>query len=210
MWQKKATHLFYDSIQSASLLFIGDEYLPHRLGIKGSPFLGDIFMTPTELQYNGVLYKEVPMLYDLVRQKLVVNRYNDNARMSLISDKVKSFITQAHHFERLSFIATDGTDKNGFFDILLSGSNRLLSERIKRVEITMNTEVPPTFIERDLFYISNAGGYFPVVDRKSLLAAFAANKEEVKMFVRKKKFKLKKEIEHELLAVVTYYESLLK
>lgn len=199
---------YFAEIGDGSFLYTGEEYLPHRLGIKGSPFFSGDQMELSEVHYNGIRYTKIPLLYDLVRQKIVLNRYNENARMSLLNEKIKYFSIAGHYFINTALFVNGEILPESFFEVVHSGKIKIRAARIKRVEITMNTEIPPTFIKRDIFYLRNGDQYYEVNDKKSLINSLSDKKEKVKEFVRKNKFRFKNNLETDLLETAKFYESL--
>lgn len=201
---------YFDQIGADAHLYTGKEYMPYRSGIMGTAFFQEPIVQPAELFYDGILYHDIPLLYDVVRGELVINRYQDNTRIKLINEKVSYFKVGGHTFKHLYFNENDSEIFEGFYDILYEGKATVFAARIKKIEMTLNPADPPKFTERDKYFVSNGSDYFVVKKSASVVAAFKDQKELIKNFMRKNKFRLKQNTENELLQIAAYYDSLIK
>ncbi|MEO8569385.1 MAG: hypothetical protein ABI419_09615 [Ginsengibacter sp.] len=193
-----------------SHLFTGKEYAPYKSGIQGSQFFISPQMQNSTIFYDGAVYEDVPLLFDQVRQVVVINRYEDNTRIKLLNEKIKYFIISGHRFENIILSEGNIEDINsGFYDIIFSGRASAMVSRIKKVEMTLNPEDPPKFTERDKIFIRNRNIFFPVDNAASIIRALNDKKDLVRTFIRKNKFRFKKNTEEELVKTVTYYETLI-
>lgn len=193
-----------------SHLFTGKEYPPYKSGIQGSQFFISPQMQNSTIFYDGAVYEDVPLLFDQVRQVVVINRYEDNTRIKLLNEKIKYFIISGHRFENIILSEGNIEDINsGFYDIIFSGRASAMVSRIKKVEMTLNPEDPPKFTERDKIFIRNRNIFFPVDNTASIIRALNNKKDLVRTFIRKNKFRFKKNTEEELVKTVTYYETLI-
>ena len=168
-------------------------------------------MQNSEIFYDGILYTNIPLLFDIVRQEIVINRYNKNVRISLFSEKVKYFTLAGHRFENITL--AEGKDENisnGIYDIVFDNKTRVLVKRFKRIKNPIKAEDPPAFVEEDAFYLQNGDRFYPVENRSSLLSALSDKREYIKIYIRKNKFRFKKNKEKELIMTTAYYSTLNK
>lgn len=202
---------YYESeIADRSHIFTGKEYAKYKSGIQGTQFFLSPQMENGSLFYDGTLYDDVPLLFDLVRHEVVINRYDDNTRIKLINEKIKYFIISGHRFESLAFKERDDGEINkDFYEIAFDGRAKVLINRIKKVEMTLNPEDPPKFTERDKIFIQNGNKIYPADNASSLLKALGDKKDIVKTFIRKNKFRFKSSAEEEIVKTVAYYETLI-
>ncbi len=202
---------YQNEIGDKSHLYNGREYAKYKSGIQGTQFFISPEMQSSAIFYDGTLYEDVPLLFDLVRQEVVINRYDENTRIKLLNEKIKYFIISGHRFENI--IANEENTKDissGFFDIIFSGKASVLVSRIKKVEMTLNPEDPPKFTERDKIFILNGNSIYSIEKTTSILKALNDKKDLVKTFIRKNKFRFKNNTEEELVKAVAYYETLTK
>lgn len=202
---------YQNEIGDKSHLYTGKEYAKYKSGIKGTQFFISPQMQNSTLFYDGTLYEDVPLLFDLVRHEVVINRYDDNTRIKLLNEKIKYFIISGHRFENLSLSEGNTEDINsGFYDIVFDGKSSVLVSRIKKVEMTLNPEDPPKFTERDKIFIRNGNNFYPLDNTNSILKALSDKKDLVRTFIRKNKFRFKNNTEEEIVKIVAYYETLIK
>lgn len=82
-----------------------------------------------KVTYNNILYKNVNLQYDLVRDEVLTKNFNDK-KIILVKEKVGEFSIDGHLFKRL-------TDSNpslkidGYYEILMEDKNVKLSKKNK-------------------------------------------------------------------------------
>jgi hypothetical protein len=81
-------------------------------------------------------------------------------------------------------------------------------KRLKRIKNALKAEDPPEFVEEDAFFIRNGTSLYVVDNRSSLLDALKDKKELIKRYIQKNKFRLKKNVEKELVMTAAYYSTL--
>ena len=141
----------------------------------------------------------------------MVNRYNENTRIKLLNEKLKYFTVSGHRFENIAL--TEGKDENissGIYDIVFDGKASVLVKRVKRIKNPVKAEDPPEFVEEDVFYIRNGNSLYAVDNRSSLIHSMNDKGELIKTYIRKNKFRFKKNIEKELIMTAAYYSTLNK
>jgi hypothetical protein len=197
---------FQNTIGEDAHIFTGREYLGYAAFIKGHPFFLTDQMQQCEIFYDGTLYEDIPLLFDIVSQKIVMNRYNQNDTISLLNAKIKYFVLQGHRFENLTF--SEGNEeiiRQGIYDILLAGKVNLLVKRIKNIKDGLKATDPVSFVEEDEFFVQKGKELIQVYSKNSVLEALNDKSNLVKIFTRKNHFRFKKNIEKELLQTVAYY-----
>ncbi len=208
---KNAKTYFQNETGEDAHLYTGEQYTDYEKNIKGYPFFVSPLMQNSDIFYNGSLYHNVPLLFDIVRQEIVINRYNQNFRIKLLNEKVKYFTLAGHRFENITI--TEGKDENianGIYDIVFDGKVSVLVKRIKLIKYPFKAEDPPGFVEEDVCYIRNGNTMYAVDNRGSLLQALNDKRELIKTYIRKNKLKFKRNIEKELIMTAVYYSTLNK
>ena len=63
-----AISIYYQSLQQQSGLYNGSEYVQYAHLLKeGHPYLDTSALVNGNVHYDGIVYKNVPMLYDLIK-----------------------------------------------------------------------------------------------------------------------------------------------
>ena len=183
---KNSIAYFQNEIGEDAHLYTGKEYFAYEKGIKGHPFFESPQMQNSDIFYDGTLYTNIPLLFDIVRQEIVINRYNQNVRIKLLNEKVKYFTLAGHRFENITL--AEGKDENisnGIYDIVFDNKTRVLVKRFKRIKNPIKAEDPPVFVEEDAFYLQNGDRFYPVENRSSLLSALSDKREYIKIYIPK-------------------------
>ncbi len=204
-----AKEYFENEIKEDALLYAGEEYIKYVANIQGHPFFNNDQMHNSEIFYDGILYKNIPLMYDLVRQEVVISNYNKSNRMKLLTEKIKYFTLQGHTFK--NFFSIEGSDANvtnTIYDEVFNGKASVLIKRVKYVKIAIRAEDPTSFKQLDEFYIRNGKSLYAVANKNAVIQAFNDKKQLLKIFIRKNRLKYKKNIEKDLVMTAAYYSTL--
>ena len=204
-----AIHFFYNKINSSAQIYSGKEYYKYEPGVKGFPFYINDAMQNGDIFYDGTLYKNIPMMFDEVRQVIVAYQNNQQDVMQLLSEKIQYFTLARHRFETVSQI--EGSDNNitkGLYDVMYSGKASILIKRIKKIKKGLHAEDPYTFTEEDEYYIKNGKSLYLINNKNSVLNALNDKKDQVQSYIRKNRLRFKKHIEKDIIQTAEYYSSL--
>jgi len=162
--------------------------------------------------YDGQQYDSIPMMYDIVRDELIILHANDYENILLQSRKVKYFSIYNHNFYQLESGAEINPDmRTGFYDKIYSGKTKILVRRTKeRQEKIVDKKLIVQFPFKDFYYLYKDGKYNTVRSKKSVLALFPEHKSELRKALRTNKIKYRKERESAIVTMVTRYDELTK
>ena len=204
-----AKTFFREQIKEDAHLYTGKEFIEYSVNIKGHPFFETDQMQKGQIFYDGTLYENIPLLYDLVGQDVVITRYNSAESIKLLNEKIKYFTFDGHRFENIfSYEGRDGNITNTFYDVMLNGTASVLVKRIKRIKNGIKAEDPTAFVEQDELYVRSGNSLYAIDNKNAVIAAFNNKRDLVKSYIRKNKFRFKKNIERELVATAKYYSTL--
>ena len=204
-----AKAFFQNEIKEDAHLYTGKEFIKYSVNIKGHPFFETDQMQTGTIFYDGTLYENVPLLYDIVGQEVVINRFESEEGIRLLNDKIKYFTFDGHRFENI--FSAEGRDEsitNTFYDIMYSGKGSVLVRRIKLIKKSLKAEDPASFVEGDELYVRKGQNLYAIDSKNSVLQAFSDKKDAVKTFIRKNKFRFKKNTEKELIMTAEYYSTI--
>ncbi len=202
---------FQNEIKEDAHLYTGEAYAKYDPGVRGNPFYLFNQMQNGDIFYDDVLYKDIPLLFDIVRQKVIINRYHDDTRIQLLNEKIKYFTLGGYRFE--IFAQASGKDESiskDIYEVVFTGKAAILAKRLKNIKHGLKVDDPYTFVEEDVLYVRNGNNLFQINNRKAVLPAFDDKKEFIKIFIRKKHLRFKKNIEKDLIMVAAYYDTLNK
>lgn len=203
--------LYHQFTDKQSRLYNGPEHIPYSPALEGHAYFLDKLIHTGTVVYDGIIYNNVKMQYDLIRDYLVIVHFDGFFRMNLVTEKVKEFSFNGHQYVRLEKDSVNGLPfADGFYDKLYSGSMTVLTKRTKRIEETVTDRLIQKVVEKDFYYVYNGKKYIHVRSFKSLLDIVKDRSKEVRQYLRKNKIRYRKERENAIVKAIEYYDSLKK
>jgi hypothetical protein len=204
-----AVNLFQKANAKQSRLNNGREYVLLASNINGHPFYESRSWTSGDLHYDGVLFKNVEMLYDLYLDELIVQNFAITNNLRLVKQKVKEFRLLHHQFIYLE--NTPGqVSREGFYDQLYHGELAVLAKRKKVIEVSRNATLDTKFLQEDQYYLLKDGVLFPVKSKGSVLKLLKDKKSEVLQFMRKEGILFRQNPEQAMVLIAGYYDQISK
>ncbi|MBD0351413.1 MAG: hypothetical protein ICV65_09695 [Flavisolibacter sp.] len=202
----------YTSRQGENIhIYNGPEHIQIYPGIAGTPFFNpnekekDPFQIGT-VYYDGVLYPDVRIAYDIVKDELIVKNHQ-NVSIELNKQRVGYFSLYGHTF--IALASDKSATDIGFLEVVYDDATMTIYESRTKQPVRM---LLPTdhyeFKEQDNFIVKKGNTTFPVTSRNSFIALFGDQQEEIKRFIRKNKFNFKSDIESAILKTTRYYKQL--
>ncbi|MFT2009483.1 hypothetical protein ACMA1I_12465 [Pontibacter sp. 13R65] len=207
----QAVGAYRNAIGNSAHLYTGIEYFDYRKYLReGHQFLVTDELVKGDVVYEGILYEQVPLLYDIVKDELIVKLESRAFNQKLISQKVAQFNWKGQVFQR--FPADSLTSfQSGFYELLLQNEVLVLAKRAKIIEeVPENRLIKTVFRRADGYYIQKDLRYYPITSKRSLYTVFKDQKKELKRFYRVQDLKFRANKEKTIVAVATEYVSLTK
>lgn len=206
-----AQSVYFNSLAEQSGIYRGVEYtgFPYRLN-NGHQYFETQFPVMGSVYYDGILYNDIPIWYDLVKNQVVILYADGVSEIKLHNELIEYFSIYGHHFVHL------GRDKagnnalsEGFYDLVHVGKIQVLVKRSKETLKEVNTGFALTVLkQKNEFYLIKDGIYLPVTNQSSLLKALGSQQKEIQDFLRKSKVKFRKDPESAIIRTVKYYDLL--
>ncbi len=191
-------------------LYNGTEYVSSdKYHLIGHPdFMVDTLVTGAVL-YDGSLYENIPMLYDMREDELVIHNYNTNLKIRLVKDKIEHFTLNGHTFQKYEKDSiAEAPLESGFYDVLQQGSVNLIVKRIKNISETATTRgLNGEYLYATKFFIQKNGRYYPVKSKSSVFKVLAGNKSQLQKQLRANKLKFRRNREEAIQTMVQYYNA---
>lgn len=203
---------YITSLQTESPLFNGKIHQPFQYPIMGSDHIYFISSSPNKgsIVYEGILFENVDLLYDLVKQELVMQNYKDiDKNIILDKSRVEAFSLLNHHFIKLQNNSFNGEPKaNEYYDLQYNGNIKFLTRRIKSI---IEPSTPGSLAYRKIkstinHYIFKDSIYHPVTSKKSLLKILKENNHENKKYLKDNDLNFNKDTESSILGLVQLYD----
>ena len=202
---------YHQFLRPETGLYNGREYYDYSPTIKdGDPFFLSTKFNTGSVTYDGILYENVPILYDLVTSDVVITDSNYFYRIKLNGERVSRFSVLQHTFIRLDE-DSNAVIKPGFYDLLYDGETRLYKKHIKRVQEAVTNEGVRRYIVESIdYYVLKGNVYYHVNSKKDLLSVLKDKKKELNASVKKNKLDTRKKKDESFTALVAYYDQLTK
>lgn len=186
-------------------LYTGRLYVRDYYNVKGHPFFQTDSFQKGEVFYNGVLYKNVDLLYDLSHDNVIV-KYSEDVNLVLVPEKTGYFSLPGHLFIRGSDASPKG---QGFYEILFDGKIEILVRRMKEmVPWSKSFEFNSVFLQNNNYFIYKDSSYKSVNNKKEILDVLKDKKAELKDFISKNKPDFRKNFEKALVQTAKYYDQI--
>jgi hypothetical protein len=205
----QAVVLYEQAFRTQAHVYEGAQYIGHNPRIQIHPYyLIDSTQTGT-IVYNEVQYRNVGMLYDIVRDELVVNPPLGGYRLRLRTDKIAQFTLGQHQFARILGDSVAGI-QTGFYEIIYNGKVKALAKRQKIIQEDISGGVyKADFLPKDRFVIQKDGAFYEVKTKRSVLNLFPDQAKELRQYLRKNKLKFREQQREEAIArAVQRYDEL--
>ena len=206
--EKKLVALYDHYTDDNAPVFNGRAYLYYTFKMEGRPFFQADDLSKGWIGYQGRVYDPLSILYDLVRNEVVVLLPDSNSRAVLHNEFIDSFQIAGHTFISLKEDHDQNLYNTGFYDVLHNGHVQLLARRTKVMQEVLNDNFVLTIISpKDFFYIHKNGLYYLVSNKKDVFRLLADKKNDIKKMMRRRHIKLnRKTFENTLITVVAFYD----
>ncbi len=208
---KNALSVYHHFLNNPSGLYNGSQYVEYAKLIKDDhPYFQSDTLNTGSILYDGVLYDNVLLMFDIVKEQVVIQDPYKIYKICLINEKVSRFSVLDRTFIRLE---ADSSNHNvistGFYDMLYKGKITLFEkERKKMQEVIINQELFRIIFPKNNFYVLINGKFYSVNRKNTLLKLLKNRKREMQQFIRKDKLNYRRDKENTLVKVVTYYDGL--
>ncbi len=208
---RNAATVYFNSLAEQSGIYRGVQYtgFPYKLS-NGHQYFETQFPVQGSVYYDGILYKDIPMWYDLVKNQVIVQYVDGFSEIKLHNELIDYFSIYDHHFVHL------GRDKiansilsEGFYDLVYVGKTQVLVKRSKGTLKEVNTGIALTILkQKNEVYLVNEGVYLPVKKQSSVLKALGSKQKEIQEFLKKSNVKFRKNPEDAIVRMVRYHDLL--
>jgi hypothetical protein len=200
--------LYKHSMYDQAGIFKGSEYGDYSYTLSAShPYFDTSIYINGSVVYEGILYENMPMLYDIVRDVVIIRHFNKYHKIQLLSDKVSSFTIGDHHFIRLVADSNSSIIQTGFYEKLHEGTLTVLKKNVKVIQpVPSMTEVKNMAYPKNYFFVVQNGNYYPITNERSLMKIFGDRKNAVQAYLKSNKIKFRKKKQEAIVQGVAYYD----
>ena len=211
VWYQEAIsgirRIYISEIGDNAQIYHGSEYIRNGQKAIGFPYYESDSMRTGSVSYQGYLYPDMHLFYNLVSDEIIIYNYAHDALISLAPGKVDSFTTGAHVFLRLVSGNTNGLPGDGYYEQLFSGEPGVYARREKRLVVGTGSE-ETKYIQYNYYFIRSKNKYYEVDSKKTLLELLNDPGDLLKKYIRSSKLNFKKNMESSLVLATMYYSRL--
>jgi hypothetical protein len=184
-------------------LYNGSEYSSYYYGFKGHPnFLTDSLQAG-DVVYEGILYKNVPLGYNLVEQEVFTRHPRLGYNIRLVREKISSFTIDGRTFLHLPATASSA---DGFYQLLFDGHIKALALFEKKETSSIYEEIGMHFVQYEQYFIYSDKKIHTVENLNDVTRLFSDRKEDIKKLIRNKRLSFRKDPFSALTVIAKFYE----
>lgn len=193
-----------------SRFYNGTLYAGYDHKAQGSPFFISDSLLAGSICYDGVVYPEIRLSYDLVKDIVIMPDKQNTLSIQLLSEKIRDFTIGKHRFIYLSpDINAANAPEAGFYEELYRGRATALTRHEKTIQGFGKVDDNLFhYRQYDHFYLEVNGRYYAVHNSRNLLDAFGPAKESVRDFLRKNRIRFSSNPEYTLSKAAEFYSQL--
>lgn len=205
-----AIKVYHNAAGDQSGIYNGSQYFRYPNPIfSGHPYFLTDSLTMGSVFYDGILYKDVLLLYDEITDQLITKDMSGYNLVSLIKDRITHFNISGHHFINIS--DKSGLPAPGYYRVLYDGRSQVL---VKETKSVLERPINSREIERVVYpvinyYIRSGAQYYRFNNIKSLLPAFGEHQKAIRDFIKKKRLRFRSNKEDVISQLVTFYDQLI-
>ena len=175
---------FYISHRGSALSLYNGRLFHGYGGYKGNGYYAFSDWAVGSIQYDGIWYDSVKLIYDIYADDIIVRSLN-NDPVILFKDRVQKFTLQGLQFIRLQ-ADKDGVIRTGFYQVLALGKLTIIARRTKLVDEKIEDGMAiREFRATNRFYAYKDGVYHSFNKQKKLLALVRESKSSIQQQLRK-------------------------
>jgi hypothetical protein len=207
-----AVSLFNTSLGNQVPIYTGPEYYFYDPHIKGTAYFMDVNgFTKGAVYYDGILYNNISMLYDLNLDEVVVLLPSHVSKFTVLKERVKSFDFLESHFINIKADTLANTIlRSGYYKQLYNGKSELLAKYSKSMQTTTSviTGLENYFSQSKNYYIRKNNIYRSIGSQGALLDVLKDKKKELKKYIKANRIVYGDNPEEAMVKIITYYDRL--
>lgn len=207
---RNAIGLYKEAIKENLGLYSGSLYVGMSVKTKGFPYFKNERVSVGNILYDDFYYQNVLLLYDIIKDEVIVEDYNKSNLLKLSAEKISQFSFSGHLFIKLIKDSSEHPiPKTGFYELLYSGNTKVYVKRKKTAqEVNSGGGIITEIEEKNFYYINKGNEYFQVTSKASILNALKGHKKELSRYMKTFNFKYSGNREKSILLLVDKFDKL--
>jgi len=209
---RNAVNAYHQYVFPETNLYNGSEYVDYAYTIhEGIPFFETSRFSLGTVEYDNMVYRQVPLLFDEVKEAVIIQDVSGRNKIQLNTEKVTGFSLLNHQFVKL---LPDSSGKlymrPGFYDVLYRGNIRVYKKQTKTVQesITMTEGLKRRIDEQNVFFIKKGSTFYNVRNKRDVLNITKDRKKEIQQYIKRNRLNVRREKDKALPQIAAYYDQL--
>lgn len=191
-----------------SPVFRGYQYVPFIFPATGDPFYPDGEWHEGTVDFGGKVYTGLFLLYDILKDQLVLQSEDKLYRILLSREKVAWFTLDSVRFIAVDNEKADDDIPSGYYEQAAEGAVELLVKRVKRVVIPVSGDGKRLFVAQNLFYIKKEDRYYKIGTKRTVLKVLSDRRRMVRAYLHKQHIWFGRNRENAIREAVSYYNKI--
>lgn len=198
----KAIAFYEQMVGDVSSLYTGRQYSGYDFRIEGHQYLDVKVPMMGSLLYDNILYNNVEMQYELVKDDLLITYPENDFRIIIKKQDIQWFKMQ----DRL-FVNLETANLEGIYELVEIGALEVLIKRSKIVKEEIRDQtLKREFVQKNRYYIKKGEDLYSVTSKKRLLSYFKEEKKGIRQMLKRHKLKYKRDPEQTIIKTVEFME----
>ena len=191
-------------------IYNGREYISNGQKARGFAFYESDDFIVGSIYYDGILYKNIKMRYDLVLDELVINDFASTNQIALVKEKIDYFNLGVRHFVLVSpEKSSSDILKTGFYEQLYGGYATVLARREKKLIFPSRADDETKYVEHDFYFMKIKNVYYKIESGHSVLKIMKDKKDLIQKFIKENNISFKDNPEEAYAKTAEYYSKLM-
>jgi len=207
---EKIIGLYYMALGEQAPVYNGNEYIEYAYSLQeGHPFFKSSVFTKGDIYFDGMMFLGVPMLYDLIKDQVIIRDFHNIYKINLPASKIQQFILSDHVFVRI--VHNNFNEINtGFYEQLYKGKVGLFAKREKAIiEKHGSQQIDNVVVSTNSYYVMKKDIYYKFKNERSLLKILNDKKKEIQQYFKKNRIRYKDDPERSMVMAIEYYNRLI-
>jgi hypothetical protein len=205
---EKAEQQYHASMAPETGLYRGSEYVVYAQNFKeGHPYFDKDHMRNGSVLYNGILYKDLPLVYDLVKGLVVTYAPLNAFKIILINELIDSFTIENHIFIQLKDSLNPSAPHPGYYEQIYKGRICIMKKEKKTIREQAGNDYIEKYIDHTVsYYLIKGNTWYPVNNKRSLLHTLGDRNKEARKYMRRNGLDMSEDKENAILKIAAWYD----
>jgi hypothetical protein len=199
----------YDTIPDRQLLFNGRLWRSMYSNVIGDEFLFSKNWLVGDVNINEITFHNLWLRYDILNDQLLAI-LNQGTVVQLNKELIKEFTLTFENKKNSFENFNEGTENpiKGFGQVLYKGDIYLIIKHAKQIQQLAIDNKYDEFYQLQTLFILKGGKFCKVTGRRDLINILSDKKQQVQIYIRENKIRIRKKDPESFIPVLKFYDTL--